>query len=172
MLIRDAKEPDCADIADIYNHAVLNTTAIWNDSVVDAPNRIAWMQQRQNAGYPVIVAELNGRVVGYAAFGDWRAFEGYRYTVEHSVYVHPEHHGKGIGKTLMARLIEIARSLGKHAMVAGIESENAASLHLHRQLGFIETARMPEVGAKFGRWLDLTFMLLRLDDRENPEPAK
>ncbi len=163
MLIRQATEDDLPVIRDIYNDAVANTTAIWNETIVDLANRSAWLKTRRDAGYPVLTAVSDtGDVVGYASFGDWRAFDGYRHTVEHSVYVHRDSRGGGIGRNLMVALIAEAERLGKHVMVAGIESENAASIRLHQQLGFIETGRMREVGTKFGRWLDLTFMQLVL----------
>ncbi|EOA0767564.1 L-methionine sulfoximine/L-methionine sulfone acetyltransferase, partial [Shigella boydii] len=95
--------------------------------------------------------------------------DGFRHTVEHSVYVHPDHQGKGLGRKLLSRLIDEARDSGKHVMVAGIESQNQASLHLHHSLGFVVTAQMPQVGTKFGRWLDLTFMQLQLDERTEPD---
>ncbi|HHR7402043.1 TPA: GNAT family N-acetyltransferase [Salmonella enterica subsp. enterica serovar Paratyphi A] len=124
---------------------------------------------RQLLGYPVLVSEENGVVTGYASFGDWRSFDGFRYTVEHSVYVHPAHQGKGLGRKLLSRLIDEARRCGKHVMVAGIESQNAASIRLHHSLGFTVTAQMPQVGVKFGRWLDLTFMQLQLDEHAAPD---
>ncbi|MEP9005971.1 GNAT family N-acetyltransferase [Enterobacter bugandensis] len=169
MIVRHACKEDCAAIREIYNHAVLHTAAIWNDKTVDTDNRIAWFEARTLAGYPVLVAEENGVVTGYASFGDWRAFDGFRHTVEHSVYVHPEHQGKGIGRTLMKALINEARAIGKHVMVAGIEAQNKASIHLHETLGFVTTGQMPQVGTKFGRWLDLTFMQLQLDERSDPD---
>lgn len=169
MTIRYACKEDCAAIAEIYNHAVLHTAAIWNDSTVDTDNRIAWFEARQQLGYPVLVSEENGTVTGYASFGDWRAFDGFRHTVEHSVYVHPAHQGKGLGRLLLTQLIDEARHIGKHVMVAGIESQNLASLQLHASLGFITTGEMPQVGTKFGRWLDLTFMQLQLDNRSEPD---
>lgn len=169
MSIRYAVKEDCAAIAAIYNHAVINTAAIWNDQTVDADNRIAWFEARALLGYPVIVSEEHGVVTGYASFGDWRAFDGFRHTVEHSVYVHPDHQGKGLGLALMVRLIEEARRIGKHVMVAGIEAQNQGSIHLHQKLGFTITGQMPQVGTKFGRWLDLTFMQLQLDNRTDPD---
>lgn len=164
MRIRDATVGDAKGIMTIYNDAVLNTTAIWNEALVDTANREKWMADRQGMGYPVLVAvDAQQHVLGYASFGDWRAFDGYRHTVEHSVYVHQGHRGSGIGRLLMQALIERAQVLGKHVMVAAIESGNAQSIRLHQQLGFETTGQMPEVGTKFGRWLDLTWMQLRLN---------
>lgn len=163
MLIRAATQDDLPVICDIYNDAVANTTAIWNETLVDIANRAAWLKAREDVGYPVLVAVSDeGVVTGYASFGDWRAFDGYRHTVEHSVYVHKGCRGGGIGRKLMVALIAEAERLGKHVMIAGIESENTASIRLHAQLGFVDTGRMREVGTKFGRWLDLTFMQLVL----------
>lgn len=169
MIVRHASKEDCAAIGEIYNHAVLHTAAIWNDKTVDTDNRIAWFEARTLAGYPVLVMEDEGVVAGYASFGDWRAFDGFRHTVEHSVYVHPQHQGKGIGRSLMEALIVEARKIGKHVMVAGIEAQNQTSIHLHETLGFVTTGQMPQVGTKFGRWLDLTFMQLQLDERSYPD---
>jgi len=88
MQIRDARDEDLAGITAIYNDAVANTAAIWNETQVDIANRRQWLQDRHKLGYPVLVATNDhGDVIGYASFGDWRAFDGYRHTVEHSVYV-------------------------------------------------------------------------------------
>lgn len=169
MQIRDAREGDIPAIAAIYNHAVSETTAIWNETLVDAANRLVWLSDRQRLGYPVLVAvDDQDRVLGYASFGDWRAFDGYRHTVEHSVYVDKDRQGAGIGRALMQALIERARDLGKHVMVAGIEAGNVGSIRLHQALGFQQVGLMREVGAKFGKWLDLTFLQLKLDDQMTP----
>jgi len=167
-MIRDATEHDLPAIRAIYNAAVLNTTAIWNEQPVDLANRQAWVCARQAQGYPILVAVENNEVPGYASFGDWRPFEGFRYSVEHSVYVRNDQRGKGLGPGLMAALIERARTCGKHVMVAAIESGNLASIRLHERLGFITTGQMPQVGIKFGRWLDLTFMQLTLNPGAQP----
>ncbi len=108
-------------------------------------------------------------VAGYASFGDWRPFEGFRHTVEHSVYVRADRRGAGVGKALMGELIVRARGLGKHVMVAGIEAGNAGSIALHKQLGFEEVGLMRQVGTKFGAWLDLAFLQLQLDTRSDPD---
>ncbi|ASY63012.1 GCN5-related N-acetyltransferase [Sinorhizobium sojae CCBAU 05684] len=163
MHIRNAADADLQAICDIYNDAVANTTAIWNETLVDIANRRAWLKARNAAGFPVLVALSEAdEVVGYASLGEWRAFDGYRHTVEHSVYVRRDQRGAGIGQALMLALIERAEALGKHVMVAGIESGNHPSIHLHERLGFQQTGHMREVGTKFGRWLDLTFMQLIL----------
>ncbi|QPO18515.1 N-acetyltransferase family protein [Pseudomonas sp. Y39-6] len=167
-MIRDATEQDLPAIRDIYNDAVLNTTAIWNEQPVDLANRLAWFTARQAQRYPILVAVENHEVTGYASFGDWRPFEGFRYSVEHSVYVRNDQRGKGLGPRLMQTLIERARADGKHVMVAAIESGNQASLRLHERLGFSTTGQMPQVGIKFGRWLDLTFMQLTLNPGAEP----
>lgn len=166
--IRDAVTADLAAITEIHNHAVVHTTAIWNDDPVDVADRAAWMAERADAGYPVIVAVDETGVLGFASYAQWRARSGYRFTVEHSVYVRDGQRGRGLGRLLMEALIGRARAAGLHVMVAGIESGNAGSIALHERLGFVEVGRMPQVGAKFGRWLDLTFMQLVLDDRAAP----
>ena len=157
-VIRPAARTDLPAILAIYNDAVVNSTAIWNWSPVDLANREAWFEARAAQGYPILVADLGTGAVAYASFGDWRPFDGYRHTVEHSVYVAGEARGIGLGLTLLDGLVEEARRLGKHVMLGGIDATNAASLALHRKAGFIETARMPQVGRKFDRWLDLVFM--------------
>ncbi len=167
-MIRDAGPGDAGAIAAIYNDAVLATTAIWNEVTVDAANRRDWMAGRQAAGFPVLVAEVEGAVAGYASYGPFRAFDGYRGTVEHSVYVAGPMRGRGLARALMGALIDRARAQGLHVMVAGIEAGNAPSIALHRSLGFSEPLVLREVGQKFGRWLDLALMELRLDDRPSP----
>jgi len=170
MQIRDAHAGDIEAITAIYNDAVSNTLAIWNERTVDAANRAAWLADRERAGYPVLVAiDAQQNVAGYASFGDWRPFEGFRHTVEHSVYVRADSRGAGVGKALMGELIVRARGLGKHVMVAGIEAGNAASIALHKQLGFEEVGLMRQVGTKFGAWLDLAFLQLQLDTRSDPD---
>jgi phosphinothricin acetyltransferase len=126
------------------------------------------MRARQHAGYPILVAMNAEKVVGFASFCDFRPFPGYRHTVENSIYVDERHHRLGIGRNLMVALIERARAMRKHAMVAGIEAANTGSIALHASLGFVEVGRLPEVGCKFGRWLDLVLMQKRLDGNVRP----
>ncbi|MBV9510145.1 MAG: N-acetyltransferase [Caulobacteraceae bacterium] len=152
----------------ILNQAMRETTASWNEREVDLEERFAWLAEKRIRGYPVLVARRDGSVLGYATFGPFRSFDGYRRTVENSVYVRPELHRQGVGRRLLEALIARARAQRLHRMVAGIEAGNAASIALHASLGFTETGRLPEVGAKFGRWLDLVLMQLALDEAERP----
>lgn len=162
ITIRDAGEADLEAIRDIYNHAVEHTTAIWNEVLIDVDNRRSWLELRRAKGFPVLVAERAGKVAGYASYGDWRAFDGYRHTVEHSVYVDKDCRGAGIGKLLMQALVDHARGNDKHVMIAAIEAENQPSIALHERLGFRLVGIHREVGIKFGRWLDLAMMELKL----------
>jgi L-amino acid N-acyltransferase YncA len=163
MHIRDAEDADLPGIREIYNDAALNSTAIWNDHAATLEERQQWLAQRRAENCPVLVAlDEDGQVVGYATFRQWRPFDGFRYSVENSVYVRDNHRGSGIGHALMAELIQRARQLGMHVMVAGIESGNRASIHMHQQLGFIHIGQFREVGRKFDQWLDLTFMQLTI----------
>nr|WP_319516317.1 GNAT family N-acetyltransferase [uncultured Cohaesibacter sp.] len=164
-MIRSAKLEDAAAIAEIYNDAVRTTTAIWNDETVTVQNRADWIASKQIDGWPLFVLEdAQGAVAGYATYGPWRAWDGYRHTVEHSVYVEKGHRGQGIGKALMQALISKAKQTDIHVMVAGIEAGNEASIGLHEKLGFNRAGTLREVGTKFGRWLDLTFLELKLSE--------
>jgi L-amino acid N-acyltransferase len=163
MIVRDAEETDLQAIRAIYNAAVAETTAIWNEVLVDLDDRRRWWSARRAAGFPVLVAEIDGAVAGYGSFGDFRAFDGYRHTIEHSVYVAESFRRRGAARALMVALEARARGLGKHAMVAGIEAGNAASIALHRELGFTSAGVLPQVGRKFDRWLDLAFLVKLLD---------
>ncbi|MFN3832419.1 MAG: GNAT family N-acetyltransferase [Allorhizobium sp.] len=160
--LRDATEADLPAILAIYNHAVAETTAIWNETLVDLDNRRAWFDQRQSRGFPILVAEVEGKIAGYASYGDWRPFDGFRHSVEHSVYVEKDFYGRGLGRALMTALIDRARTGGIHVMVAAIEAGNEGSIALHKSLGFRLVGTHHEVGQKFGRWLDLTMMELKL----------
>jgi phosphinothricin acetyltransferase len=161
--IREAEERDLPAILEIYNEAILNTTAVWKSHTVDLENRRTGLGDARGKGYPYLVAALDDTVLGFAGFGDFRAGDGYHATVEHSVYVHQHHHGKGVGKRLMPPLIEAARALGKHVMIAGIDAENVSSIRFHRGFGFQEAGRLRQVGQKFDRWLDLVLMQKLLD---------
>jgi L-amino acid N-acyltransferase YncA len=162
MIVRDATPFDAVGLLAIHNEAVRTTTAIWDETEVGLPDRAAWLAERLAAGFPVLVAEVDGVVAGYASYGPWRAKSGYRHTVENSLYVLASHHGQGLASALFDELIVRARTAGLHRMVAMIESANTVSIDLHARRGFVVVGQMSEVGSKFGRWLDLTIMQLDL----------
>ena len=163
MMIRPATERDIPEITTIYNEVVANSAAVWTEKQDSEAERVAWMNARRSLGYPVLVAVEGLSVRGYGTFGDFRAWPGYRYSVEHSVYIHADHRGRGLGSAIVAELISAASALGKHVLIAGIDGDNMASIRLHERAGFLEVARIPEIGRKFGRWLDLVFMQRVLD---------
>lgn len=168
MLVRHAQETDVSAILAIHNDAVRSTSAIWDRDGSDLSDRTAWIRSRKESGYPVLACEDSGILIGYASFGDFRTRWGYRHSVEHSVYVAGEHRRRGAARMLLESLIARAQELGKHAMVGGIEAGNEASIALHAALGFEASTPLPQVGAKFGRWLDLVFMVRLLDERDAP----
>jgi len=160
--IRSAIIDDLPGILDIYNHAILHTTSVYSEHQHTYEMRLTWYNDRISSGFPVFVAEIGGQIAGFSTFGHFRVWPCYRYTVEHSVYVHIDHRGKGISKLLLHPLINRAREMNLHAMIAGIDGENVASYYLHQSFDFVEVAHFKEVGFKFGRWLDLKFMELIL----------
>lgn len=158
MKIREATLLDISAITDIYNEVILKTNAIYRESQVNPDDRVKWFNQRVDSGYPVIVAEINGEIVGYGAFNDFRFGEGYSGTVEHSLHVKSENRGNGVGGAIMAELLAIALKQNRKIMVAGIDSENTRSIEFHKRFGFIETARMPGVAIKHEKRLTLVLM--------------
>ena len=167
-VIRFAGEADLEAITAIYNDAILTTTASWDDEVVTLENRRAWLAEHGTEPNVTLVAEVDGEVVGFAGFGRYREKAGYDLTVEHSVYLAPVARGRGLGTRLLTELVAAATERGIHVMIGGLSADNETSLRLHERLGFVETARMPQVGKKFGRWLDLVFVQRILDERERP----
>lgn len=162
MIIRPAVANDVYAITDIYNDAVDNTVAIWTEEHTTPAARLDWLRALTDGSYPVLVAEVDGRVAGYASVGPFRTFPGYRHTAENSVYVHPDFHGRGLGSALLSTLIDACHDTTIHVIIAAIEAENTASIALHAKHGFESTGILHEVGTKWGRWLDLNFMTLTL----------
>jgi phosphinothricin acetyltransferase len=163
MDIRDATEIDLTPMLAIYNDVVATSTAIYRDDPMPLDEYRAWWQARVAQGYPVLIAVDDAQPIAVASFGDFRAWPGYRFTVEHSVHVRADRRGHGVGTTLVRALMARARELGKHVMIAGVDADNAASLRLHARLGFERVAHFREVGFKFGRRLDLVFLQRMLD---------
>ncbi|MGW0178381.1 N-acetyltransferase family protein [Nocardia sp. NPDC003345] len=164
LLIRDGRTGDLPAILEIHNRAIAETTAIWDDEPVGLDERLAWFANRTGHGRPVLVAEIDGEVAGYASYGPWRPKSGYRHTVENSVYIADRFQRRGIGAALLGELVARARGAGDiHAMVAAVESSNTGSIALHERFGFRTVGVLPEVGRKFGGWMDLTLMQLTLE---------
>jgi len=161
--IRTAQDGDLPAMLDIYNDIILTTTAVWHSDPHTLQMRQEWFNLKKELGHPVFVAIEEGEVVGFSTIGPFRPWHGYRFTVENSVYVAASHRGKGIAKLLMPPLINSAKELNLHAIVAGIEATNDASIELHKKFGFVEVAHFKEVGYKFDKWLDLKFLELILE---------
>lgn len=159
ITVRSATYSDLSAILDIYNEAVLNTTASYDYQPDTLESRAVWFEAHVQSKLPVFVAELeDNRIVGWSALSSFRRAHGYRCTAEDSIYVAPHHRGQGIGKLLLFPLIESAQQLGLHSIMAGIDADNLASIRLHAAFGFEQVGYLKEVAFKFDRWLDLILM--------------
>ena len=159
--LRAATAGDLEAMRAIYNDAVLHTTASYDYDPRPAEKQLEWFAAKRAAGFPVLVADVGGEVAGFASYGSFRAWAGYRFTVEHSVYVAQRFRRQGIASALVEKLVEQAGANGLHLMVAGIDAANEGSIELHRRLGFQDAGVLREAGYKFDRWLDLAFMTRR-----------
>jgi L-amino acid N-acyltransferase YncA len=161
--VRPAGRDDLQQILDIYNEAVLNTTASYDYEPRTLEHRQTWFEEHERAKYPIFVAtDAGGKVVGWSALNPYHSRMGYQFTSENSIYVAADWRSKGVGKLLMPPLIEGARKRGLHVIIAAIDAANPASVHLHERFGFQKVGHMKEVGFKFGRWLDVIYMELIL----------
>jgi L-amino acid N-acyltransferase len=160
--IRPATAADLAAINAIYNHYVLHSTATYQTEPATDQERADWFAEH-GPEHPITVAMLENTVVGWGSLSRFHKRAAYRHTVENSVYVHHDHHRRGIGRAILADLIDRARAIGHHTIIAGIDAEQSASLGLHERAGFAQAAHLREVGFKFGRWLDVVYFQLMLD---------
>ena len=161
-MVKKATEKDLIDILEIYNDAILNTTAIYDYKSHTLEDRIQWYEKRKQDGYPLLVFEENDKVVAFATFGPFRAYPAFKYTIEHSIYVHKDYRNLGIGKILLKELIDIA-SVDEYAtIVACIDSLNENSIKIHEKFGFKYSGTVTKAGFKFDKWLDLVFYQLDL----------
>jgi L-amino acid N-acyltransferase YncA len=161
--IRPFEIKDTQSILDIINYNILNSTALYDYKIRDLETQKTILEDKINKGFPVIVAECDGKLVGFGMYSEFRFREAYKFTVEHSVYVSPNEMGKGIGKMIMAQLIIQAKAQGLHTMIGVIDSENKNSITFHEQFGFKTVGIIKESGFKFDRWLDSVFMQLLLE---------
>lgn len=162
FLIRPFQPSDAPAVREIINDSILHTSHNYDYHPKSLEEVESIFFEKIREGFPVLVGEIHGEVLAYATYGKFRAKPGYSKTLEHSIYLNEKAQGKGLGSEMMRKLIEIAKEKGYHMMVAGMDSENLVSYRFHERLGFRETARMPEVSFKFGKWLTLVFMQLKL----------
>ncbi|HOC13408.1 MAG TPA: N-acetyltransferase family protein [Propionicimonas sp.] len=160
--IRPARPEDLPALLEIYNDSVVRDTASWDLLPWSPVQHAEWYATKVEHGWPVLVAEVDGEVAGYATYGQFRPKAGFTLSMEHSVYLRPAFQGRGLGRALMTAIIAAARENGVHVLIGGLSADNDASFALHRSLGFVEVGRLPEVGRKFDRWLDLVFVQLTL----------
>ena len=159
MLIRPATRVDLPGILEIYNEAVLNTTASYDYEPRTLEHRVAWFEDHEKYNYPVFVAVNNlNRVVGWSALNRFHDRVGYRFTAENSVYVAADQRGNGVGTMLMPPLIDSAKTRGLRAILALIDANNEPSVRLHARFGFERVGLLRQVGYKFDRWLDVIYM--------------
>ena len=158
MLIRDAVEADIPAITEIFNSVIDSSNSVYREERVPELERLAWFHEKREHGFPTIVAEEDGKVIGYGGYGTFRAAQGYRLTVEHTIHIDEAHRGKGLGKSILAELIKRATDAGFHVILGAIDSGNEGSIKLHQKFGFTECARIKEVAIKHGEYLDLVFV--------------
>jgi L-amino acid N-acyltransferase len=159
--IRAATPADVMPISDLYNALIDTTTIAWTEHKETLETRTVWFENQRALNNPVLVADVCGDVVGFATFGDFRdakKWPGYRFVVEHTIHVRRDYWGTGVARELLTALMNAAVELEKVAMIGGIDGANVSSIRFHEKLGFVEVARMPQIGFKFGRWLDLVLM--------------
>lgn len=153
----------------ILNEAIVNSTALYDYVPRPAESMVAWFKAKEDKQYPVVGVESDdGELLGFASYGSFRAWPAYKYSVEHAIYVHKNHRGKGLGRLLMQHLIERAKEQEYHVLIGGIDMENSGSIALHESLGFVHAGTIRQAGFKFGRWLDLGFYQLVLETPRAP----
>lgn len=160
--ILHANESDLEQILEIMNYEILNETSIYEDTPRTQEYIKEWYKIKVSDNSPVIVAKSNNTVLGFATYGKFRPRTGYRYTIEHSVYVHKKTQAKGVGKLLMSELTTKARTSGYKNMIARIDASNKGSIKFHKKMGFSEAGTLKKVGFKFDKWLDVVYMQLDL----------
>ena len=153
----------------ILNDAIATSTALYDYAPRTAASMNGWFAAKRQGGFPVWGAlDEHERLLGFASYGTFRAWPAYKYSVEHSVYVHEQARGRGVGSALMQRLIESAREQQYHLLIGGIDAENRESIAFHQRLGFVHAGTIKQAGFKFGRWLDLAFYQLTLPTPDEP----
>ena len=161
-VMRPALMDDMPHLLSINNDSIMNSTSNYCYEPQTLEDQQKWFEDRIAKNFPVIVVEYGGAIIGFGTYGSFRERIGFRFTVEHSVYLRPGNTGKGIGSLLMTELIQLAKAQGMHNMIACIDGANTGSIRFHERLGFQNVGTIKEVGYKFDRWLDMTLMQLTL----------
>jgi L-amino acid N-acyltransferase len=164
LIIRTAAPKDLPALLDIINHAIINTTAIYDYEPRTLEEQTAWYEKLYHDGMPVIVAEQEGRVIGYGSYAIFKPKVGYRFSVEHSIYLDEKSRGMGVGGRLLGSLIQRAKESGIHTMVGVIDAANRGSIEFHKKYGFIEKGYLKEIAFKFDQWLDVVYMQLLIEE--------
>lgn len=168
-LVSCTYERHASAILAIFNEAIVNSTVLYDYKPRPPESMIGWFQAKVAGNFPVIGLESGtGELLGFASYGTFRAYPAFKYSVEHSVYVHHAHRGQGYGPVLLRALIEIATEQGIHLLIGGIDTANEGSIALHTRLGFVHSGTITQAGFKFGRWLDLAFYQLTLETPRQP----
>lgn len=171
-IVRCTYSRHASQILEVFNEAILTSTALFDYEPRAPETMVAWFNAKESGNFPVIGIEgSDGQLLGFASYGTFRAWPAYKYSVEHSVYVHKDHRGKGLGRILMQQLISAAEEQNYHVLIGGIEAANSGSINLHEALGFSHVGTIRQAGFKFGRWLDLSFYQLILQTPTNPSDA-
>ncbi len=166
--IRPATKEDLPSILEILNHAIVNTTAVYNYHPYTVEMIEEWYAEKIANNAPVFVSTHQHIVTGYVTYGPYRTRPAYKYTKEHSIYVHPNYRRQGIAKQLMHTIIQAAKQADIHSLIGGIDEENQISIAFHKEFGFVEVGNLKQVGFKFGRWLNLVFVQLILETPLHP----
>lgn len=169
MTIIECDRSRAGEILAILNDAIEHSTALYDYRPRPLTAMAPWFDAKEKGRYPVVGAiDDAGRLLGFASYGQFRAWPAYKYSVEHSLYVERGHRGQGIGKRLLAEILERARAQDYHNVIGGIDADNAVSIALHERFGFERCGTVRHAGFKFGRWLDLVFYQKLLDTPAHP----
>jgi L-amino acid N-acyltransferase len=155
-------------ILDIFNHAIVTSTALYEYQPRTPEFMATWFENKRRGSFPVVGLVEGEELIGFGSFGSFRPFPGYKYTVEHSVYVSAKHRRRGAGKRLLEEIVRLAREQNYHVLVGVIDSQNEVSINLHKRLGFQLAGTLRQAGFKFGRWLDVDFYQLTLNGPTEP----
>lgn len=168
-VLREARFEDVPSIREIFNHAIIHTTAVYSYEPYSVEEIEDWFNKKLSQKFPVYVSTLNDKVTGFVTYGKFRERPAYKYCAEHSIYVHHDYRRQGIARLLMDKIIDVAQLNELHSLIGGIDASNQISIDFHSEFGFEKAGLIKEVGYKFNKWLDLQFMQLIFETPRNPK---